>query len=158
MLQGSALTTPGVAVPHGHYAAENMKETVVPNRNMIMSSLAAGYAISQKYDRIAFGAHGGDHDIYPDCRQSFVDAMNRALEQADWHKVNLHAPYLSMRKEDIASRGHELNVPWEDTWSCYEGNEYHCGECGTCVERIEAFNLAGVKDNTLYSDSPTLFE
>jgi len=150
LLAGSSLTSPEVAVPDGHYAEENMKATVVPNRNMIMLAVAAGWAISLRFDEVAFGAHGGDHAIYPDCRAEFADAMDNALRLADWHPVSLSRPFVKMAKADIVARGLELRVPFECTWSCYKGEDHHCGVCGTCVERREAFYLAGVPDPTVY--------
>jgi len=150
LMKGSSQTDDSVPVPHGHYEEENMKKTVVPNRNMIMLSMATAYAISSGYDSVSYAAHHGDHAVYPDCRVEFVEAMRMAIDLCDWNKVNIYAPYLDKRKEDIASIGDRLNVPWEKTWSCYEGEELHCGKCGTCQERIEAFEIAKVKDPTQY--------
>lgn len=157
LLAGSSLTSSEVAVPDGHYAEESMKTTVVPNRNMIMLSVAAGWAISTKSEAVAFAAHSGDHAIYPDCRSEFADALDRAIQLADWHTVKLIRPFVGMTKADIARRGAELQVPFARTWSCYKGGALHCGVCGTCVERREAFYLAGVSDPTAYLPSaPTL--
>ena len=150
LIGGSSQTSNDVAVPHGHYAAENMKLTVVPNRNMIMLSVALGFAIKEKMDFIAYGAHGGDHAIYPDCRPEFADHIDALGKLADWHPVEFLRPFINMSKADIVKLGASLNVPWEDTWSCYEGGDTHCGKCGTCVERKEAFELAGVVDPTVY--------
>jgi 7-cyano-7-deazaguanine synthase len=157
LIGGSSLTTPEVSVPDGHYTEENMKVTVVPNRNMIMLSVAAGWAISLRFDQVAFGAHSGDHTIYPDCREAFAEAVHRALSLADWHQVRLVRPFVQMTKADIVTRGAELGVPFERTWSCYKGGNQHCGRCGTCVERREAFYLAGVADPTDYaSGAPSI--
>lgn len=157
LLAGSSLTSPDIDVPEGHYAEENMKATVVPNRNMIMLSVAAGYAISIQYDAVAYAAHSGDHAIYPDCRNEFADAVDAAIQLADWHRVQLYRPFLDMSKADIAKLGSELKVPLEKTWSCYNGRAKHCGRCGTCIERREAFYLAGMEDFTKYErDSPKL--
>jgi 7-cyano-7-deazaguanine synthase len=150
VIAGSSQTSVEIDVPEGHYAAENMKLTVVPNRNMIMLSVAVGYAISQKADAIAYAAHGGDHAIYPDCRKEFVDCLAKAVELADWHRVALMAPYTEIDKAEIVRRGAALGVDYGATWSCYKGQEKHCGKCGTCVERKEAFGLAGVSDPTEY--------
>ena len=125
-----------------------MKATVVPNRNMIMLAVAGGWAISLRFDRVAFGAHGGDHAIYPDCRAEFADAMDAVLALADWHKIQLVRPFVGITKTDIVTLGAKLGVPFENTWSCYKGTELHCGRCGTCVERREAFHLAGIQDPT----------
>jgi 7-cyano-7-deazaguanine synthase len=153
LLSGSSLTSPEIPVPEGHYTAESMKLTVVPNRNMIMLSLAIGWAISTKGDRVAYAAHAGDHVIYPDCRPEFVDSMNAAARLADWQPVELSAPFLEMTKVEIAKLGAELQVPFELTWSCYQGGAVQCGRCATCCERQEAMYLARVPDRTVYLDA-----
>lgn len=150
LLAGSSQTSPDVAVPDGHYAEESMKLTIVPNRNMIMLSVAIGWAVSQKADSVAYAAHAGDHAIYPDCRPEFAEAMNEAAQLADWHQVSLLRPFVQWSKADIAAEGQRLGVEFELTWSCYKGGLSHCGTCGTCVERREAFTLAGITDPTLY--------
>ncbi|MDQ3802293.1 MAG: 7-cyano-7-deazaguanine synthase QueC [Acidobacteriota bacterium] len=150
LLKGSSLTDSEIDVPEGHYAEESMKVTVVPNRNMIMLSVAIGYAISLGSNFVAYGAHAGDHVIYPDCRPEFASAVNTAALLADWHQVELLRPFIRLTKAEIAKRGAELNVPFDQTWSCYKGGERHCGRCGTCVERAEAFLLAGIDDPTDY--------
>jgi 7-cyano-7-deazaguanine synthase len=152
LLGGSSQTDPSIPVPHGHYAAENMKVTVVPNRNMIMLSVAIGWAISTKSDAVAYAAHAGDHTIYPDCRPEFGAAMNVAAYLADWHQVEVVRPFVNFTKAEIVAFGAKLNVPFQDTYSCYEGRPVHCGKCGTCVERIEAFHLANVPDPTEYAN------
>jgi len=152
LLAGSSLTSSKVEVPDGHYAEETMKTTVVPNRNMIMLAVAAGWAISLKFDQVAFGAHSGDHTIYPDCRAEFAEAMDKALGLADWHLVRLVRPFVTLTKANIVTRGAELKVPFTKTWSCYKGSTRHCGQCGTCIERREAFYLAGVDDPTPYDE------
>lgn len=159
LLKGSALTD-NVDVPHGHYAAENMKATVVPNRNAIMLSIAFGLAASEKAQFVATAVHSGDHTIYPDCRPSFVEAYNRMIQASlasDVYGVEppgLFTPFLVRTKADIVVFGNALGVPWGDTYSCYEGGEIHCGACGTCFERREAFQLAGVPDPTTYKATP----
>lgn len=159
LIAGSALTSPDIEVPEGHYAEDNMKATVVPNRNMILLSVATGWAISKKFDRIAYAAHSGDHAIYPDCRTEFADVLGQAIEMADWQKVSLYRPFVDITKADIAKLGFQLGVPFELTWSCYKGLDLHCGVCGTCVERREAFHLAEVEDTTEYlKDAPTVQE
>lgn len=145
-----ALTDPGVAVPHGHYAAETMKSTVVPNRNMIFLSLAAAWAIGLGFDGVAFAAHAGDHYIYPDCRGPFIEAFQRAVHLGNDRAIEVVAPYTTWDKARICVRGSELGVPFAETWSCYEGGQEHCGACGTCIERREAFSLAHVTDPTAY--------
>jgi 7-cyano-7-deazaguanine synthase len=150
LIAGSSLTSDDIPVPEGHFKDEIMKATVVPNRNMIMLAVALGWCVSLKYDRVAYAAHGGDHAIYPDCRPEFVEALDRTAALADWHRASIYAPYLGITKADIAKRGSELAVPYVSTWSCYKGGIVHCGKCGTCTERREAFQLAGVPDPTRY--------
>lgn len=150
LLAGSSLTS-DIAVPEGHYAEENMKVTVVPNRNMILLSVAIGWAVSLQYDAVAYAAHRGDHTIYPDCRPEFAEAVARVASLCDWRPIRLEAPFIAMSKADIVREGARLGVPFERTWSCYQGGEVHCGRCGTCVERREAFVLAGVADPTRYA-------
>ncbi|MCC7305666.1 MAG: 7-cyano-7-deazaguanine synthase QueC [Alphaproteobacteria bacterium] len=152
-LSGSALTD-DIAVPDGHYAEESMKITVVPNRNAIMLAVAYGIASAKKCDAVAAAFHGGDHFIYPDCRPGFVKTFetmqNHALEGLS--DIKLYTPFLSMTKAQIVSEGAKLNVPFAETWSCYKGGDLHCGRCGTCVERREAFHIAEVIDPTIYED------
>jgi 7-cyano-7-deazaguanine synthase len=155
LLGGSSLTDDQVELPEGHYAEESMKATVVPNRNMILLALAGGHALSLEFDTIAYAAHAGDHTIYPDCRPEFADAMESALGLADWEKLSLHRPFVHLSKTDLVKKGAELDAPLHLTWSCYAGREKHCGKCGTCVERKEAFALAKVPDPTEYEDSTT---
>ena len=152
LLGGSSLTDENVALPEGHYAEESMKATVVPNRNMILLALAGGHALSIGFDAIAYAAHAGDHTIYPDCRPEFADAMETALGLADWEKLSLHRPFVHLSKTDLVKKGAELGAPLHLTWSCYAGREIHCGKCGTCVERKEAFALAKIPDPTEYED------
>lgn len=137
-------------VPHGHYADDNMRVTIVPNRNMLLISVAGALADSIGAEGIAYAAHAGDHAIYPDCRPEFVSAMTHALAVGTTQRVVLDAPFQNMSKADIVRRGHRLGVPFGMTYSCYEGEEDHCGKCGTCVERKEAFQVAGVEDPTVY--------
>jgi 7-cyano-7-deazaguanine synthase len=153
LLPGSSQTDKKVAVPEGKYDEDTMKATVVPNRNMIMLSIAIGHAIAHKCDAVSYAAHGGDHAIYPDCRPEFADAVNACAALCDWHKVELVRPFITISKADICQRGNELGVDFSKTWSCYKGEDEHCGRCGTCVERREAFYLAGVTDPTIYGPS-----
>lgn len=150
VMHGSSQTDPTVPVPHGHYEEESMKLTVVPNRNMVLLSIAAAYAISEKADRIAYAAHAGDHAIYPDCRPAFVDALSVLLQHVHFTPLQLHTPFLHMKKSEIVSLGRSLGVPFHKTWSCYEDGIMHCGKCGTCTERKEAFEKANVLDPTRY--------
>tara|TARA_Y100000593_G_scaffold13994_3_gene26184 strand:+ start:11790 stop:12446 length:657 start_codon:yes stop_codon:yes gene_type:complete len=146
----SSLTRDDWEVPEGHYADENMKETVVPNRNMVMLSLATSYSIGVKAKYLYYGAHSGDHDIYPDCRKEFVDTLAMAILLCDWDHINLVAPYLDIDKGDIVIQGKRLGVDYSKTWTCYKGKELACGKCGSCVERLEAFAKAGIKDPVKY--------
>lgn len=147
----SSLLSGADDIPEGHYEDENMKSTVVPFRNGIMLAVACGLAESRGLQHVMIANHGGDHAIYPDCRPGFVDAMSRAMSEGTYEGVTLLAPYTDMTKADIARRGAELGVDFSITYSCYKGGERHCGRCGTCVERREAFSLAGVPDPTDYS-------
>lgn len=157
LLAGSSLTSPEIEVAEGHYTEESMKSTVVPNRNMILLAIAAGHALSIGAEQIAYAAHSGDHAIYPDCRNEFADAMAEAIRLCDWNHVELTRPFVDWSKADIVRRGAELGLPFEKTWSCYKGGALHCGRCGTCIERREAFDLAGVTDPTEYdSDAPSV--
>jgi 7-cyano-7-deazaguanine synthase len=153
-LKGSALTD-NVAVPDGHYAAETMKQTIVPNRNAIMLAVAFGVAAGQDYNAVAIAIHAGDHFIYPDCRPDFAEMFERmehkALEGV-WD-IKLLSPFVTITKADIVKHALAMHVPLVDTWSCYKGGEVHCGRCGTCVERREAFALAKVEDPTVYEDT-----
>jgi 7-cyano-7-deazaguanine synthase len=155
LLKGSALTD-DIAVPHGHYAAPSMAITIVPNRNAIMLAVAYGVAVAENAEVVAAGMHAGDHPVYPDCRPAFLEsfeAMQRiAVEGSGYPDLRLHAPFVGSKKTDIVALGARLGVPFEETWSCYEGGDVHCGRCGTCVERREAFELAGVADPTVYRD------
>ncbi|MGH3869136.1 MAG: 7-cyano-7-deazaguanine synthase QueC [Pseudonocardiaceae bacterium] len=155
LLGGSALTDSALSVPDGHYTDSSMRATVVPNRNMIMLSIAVGAAVAAGADAVAFGAHAGDHPIYPDCRPQFFDLLGQTALAANEGFLadgfQLLAPFLRASKADIVRSAAELGVPVELTWSCYKGGEIHCGTCGTCTERIEAFALAGTPDPTVYA-------
>ncbi|MDP9380907.1 MAG: 7-cyano-7-deazaguanine synthase QueC [Chloroflexota bacterium] len=156
LLKGSALTDENIPVPHGHYAAHTMAVTVVPNRNALMLSVAYAVAVAEGAELVSTGVHAGDHYVYPDCRPEFIqafDAMQRIAVEGFGHPdLRLHAPFVNIYKHDIATIGARLGVPFEDTWSCYEGGEVHCGRCGTCTERRLAFEQAGVEDPTEYAD------
>lgn len=151
VLRGSSQTDPSVPVPHGHYTAASMRSTVVPNRNMILLSVAVGVAIAEKAAEVCYAAHNGDHAIYPDCRPSFVTALAEAVRLCDESPPAITAPFVGMSKAHIARLGYEIDAPLGATWSCYEGGALHCGKCGTCVERREAFVMAGVPDPTEYA-------
>lgn len=149
MLTGSALTA-DVAVPHGHYEAPSMAVTVVPNRNATFLMAAAGVAQTIGATEVWTAVHAGDHAVYPDCRPEFIDAADRAASTGTGGAVGIVAPFVRMSKAEIAEMGEQLGAPLGITWSCYEGGAEHCGACGTCVERREAFAAAGVPDFTTY--------
>ena len=148
----SSLLEGAEAIPEGHYEEENMKSTVVPFRNGIMLAIATGIAESHELKRVYIANHGGDHTIYPDCRPEFIDAMDKATSAGTFVDVRVEAPYTNISKADIVRRGTALGIDYAKTWSCYKGSEMHCGKCGTCVERKEAFADAGVDDPTEYEN------
>ena len=134
----SSILKGGADIPHQNYDAENMKSTVVPFRNGIMLAIAAGLAESHGLDTVLIANHAGDHAIYPDCRPGFIDAMNQAISAGTYENIQLLSPYCNMSKREIALEGKANGVPFEHTYSCYEGREKHCGDCATCRERKEA--------------------
>ena len=146
----SSLLEGADAIPEGHYAAENMKSTVVPFRNGIMLSIACGIAESRGLKNVMIANHFGDHSIYPDCRAGFVEAMSQAMSEGTYDGVKVFAPYTGISKTDIARHGGTLGIDYTETYSCYKGGAKHCGKCGTCVERKEALHDAGVEDRTEY--------
>jgi 7-cyano-7-deazaguanine synthase len=163
-LSGSSLVS-DTEVPEGHYAEDNMKATVVPNRNMIMSSIAAGYAVALGAEFMALGVHAGDHFIYPDCRPRFFNTLNAAIvygnegfgpiPETSEYAVPIQyveTPFITLTKSMIAARAKELDIDVSMTWSCYKGGQLHCGKCGTCVERLEALYDADINDQTVYED------
>ncbi|WP_044892144.1 7-cyano-7-deazaguanine synthase QueC [Opitutus terrae] len=157
-LFASALLQRGGAIPDGHYEAENMKQTVVPFRNAILLSIACGLAESVGAEGLVIAAHGGDHAIYPDCREEFMRAMGEAMALGTYAGIRLLRPFIAKNKAQIAAEGARLGVDFARTWSCYKGGPVHCGTCGTCVERREAFAEAGLADPTVYASQPTLPE
>ncbi len=152
----SDLLQSGGEIPDGHYAEENMKRTVVPFRNGIMLAIACGYAESLEAEGLVIAAHSGDHAIYPDCREPFMEAMAAAMRHGTYAGIELLRPFIHTDKAGIAKEGAALGVDYSRTWSCYKGGELHCGTCGTCVERREAFLLAGLPDPTTYLVEPPL--
>lgn len=148
----SSLLMGGEDIPEGNYDDENMKSTVVPFRNGIMLSVAAGLAESHGLKRLFIANHFGDHAIYPDCRAGFIKAMSEAVSEGSYEHIRIEAPYTGISKTDIAKRGAKLGINYAETWSCYKGGEKHCGKCGTCMERKEAFREAGLIDPTIYEE------
>ncbi len=149
LIGGSALTG-DIDVPEGHYEEPSMQQTVVPNRNMILLSLAIGYAVSLEAGQVYYGAHSGDHAIYPDCRPEFVIKMNEVSQIANYEAVEIHAPYLQVSKIDILTDGLKMALDYSQTWTCYNGREKACGKCGACQERLEAFKHNGLEDPIEY--------
>jgi 7-cyano-7-deazaguanine synthase len=151
LLAGSSLTD-DIEIPEGHYEAETMKSTVVPNRNMILLSLAVGYAVSVGAAQVYYGAHSGDHAIYPDCRPEFVEKMNDVCQIANYEAVEIFSPYLTVTKSDILTDGLKMALDYSQTWTCYNGREKACGKCGACQERLEAFSDNNVVDPIAYEN------
>jgi 7-cyano-7-deazaguanine synthase len=149
ILKGSALTS-NIKMPEEHYTHENQKLTVVPNRNMIMLSLAAGYAESIGANKVYYAAHANDRAIYWDCRKDFLKAINKILKLNDICDMKIEAPFIYSTKADIVKAGLDLGVPFEKTWSCYKGGKVACGKCGTCQERLEAFKINNAEDRIKY--------
>ncbi|MCX7713169.1 MAG: 7-cyano-7-deazaguanine synthase QueC [Chthoniobacterales bacterium] len=152
----SHLLLGGGEIPKGHYEEQTMRQTVVPFRNGIFLSIAAGLAESHGCDTLVIAAHSGDHAIYPDCRETFLQAMQEAIRLGTYANIRLLRPFVGMDKTAIAKRGAQLGVDFSKTWSCYVGGEIHCGECGTCIERREAFLKANLPDPTHYLKTPPI--
>ncbi len=148
----SSLLDGADTVPEGHYDDANMRSTVVPFRNGIMLAIAAGFAENNNLAYVMIANHAGDHAIYPDCRAHFIDAMSEAIGAGTYNGAKILAPYTNLTKAEILMRGKAIGVDYSKTWSCYKGGEVHCGKCGTCTERKEAFKLTGIEDKTIYKD------
>lgn len=149
-LLGNSALTAGGEVPEGHYADESMKQTVVPNRNMIFLSLAVGVAVNQGAAFVYTGVHAGDHAIYPDCRPEFIAAMNQVTRISNYQPVEIVTPFLHANKADIVAYGLRIGLDYSKTWTCYNGRELPCGKCGSCVERLEAFHINNTHDPLCY--------
>lgn len=150
LFQGSSLTD-DIDIPKGHYEDDSMKSTVVPNRNMILISLALGYAVTKGAEEVWFGAHAGDHAIYPDCRPEFVEKMDSVARIANYSPIAIKAPYITMSKTEILAIGLNMQLDYGLTWTCYEGKDLACGSCGACYERLESFAANNVIDPIKYS-------
>lgn len=148
----SSLLEGAEAIPEGEYDFDNMKSTVVPFRNGIMLAAAAGLAESNGLEVLMIANHAGDHALYPDCRLSFIDAMSKAIEEGTYEGIRVKAPYTLLDKGEIALRGKKLGLDYTTTYSCYKGQEKHCGVCGTCRERRAALAFAGIDDLTEYEE------
>ncbi|MAD45684.1 MAG: 7-cyano-7-deazaguanine synthase QueC [Oceanospirillaceae bacterium] len=149
LIHNSSLTS-DTEIPEGHYADDNMKSTMVPNRNMILLSLAIGYAVDIGAGKVYYGAHSGDHAIYPDCRPEFVHAMNDVAKIANYEPVEIVTPYLTGDKISILKDGLAMGLDYGKSWTCYNGREKACGKCGSCVERLEAFEKNHTTDPLPY--------
>ncbi|RWU08747.1 7-cyano-7-deazaguanine synthase QueC [Pseudidiomarina gelatinasegens] len=152
LLAGSSLTS-DIDIPEGHYEAESMQSTVVPNRNMILLALAIGYAVSIKAEAVYYGAHSGDHAIYPDCRPEFVEKMNAVSLIANYEPIPIEVPFLTNSKAEILAAGLAMGLDYAQTWTCYNGREKACGKCGACVERLEAFAANNCVDPLPYASA-----
>ncbi|WP_027966599.1 7-cyano-7-deazaguanine synthase QueC [Halomonas halocynthiae] len=155
LIDGSSLTDASQPLPTGRYAADNMQSTVVPNRNMILLSMSIAKAINIGARDVYYGAHAGDHLIYPDCRPEFVAAMQHAAGLADCNPVKVHAPYLHASKADILADGLQMGLDYTNTWTCYLGEAFACGECGSCIDRLDAFAANGIDDPVAYASIPS---
>ncbi|MDW7746023.1 7-cyano-7-deazaguanine synthase QueC [Halomonas sp.] len=154
LIDASALTDADRALPEGDYAEDNLAATVVPNRNMILLSLAIAKAVNIGAGRVDYGAHGGDHVLYPDCRPAFVEAMNAVAGIANFQAVEIHAPYLRASKAEILADGLAMGLDYADSWTCYQGEELACGRCGSCRERLAAFAANHATDPLGYCQRP----
>lgn len=154
LLAGSSLTS-DIAIPEGEYEEDNMRSTVVPNRNMILLSLAIGYAVSIHAEAVYYGAHSGDHAIYPDCRPEFVEKMNAVSLIANYEPVRIEVPYLHCDKAEILAAGLAMNLDYSQTWTCYNGRTHACGKCSACTERLAAFAANYVTDPLTYESDVT---
>ncbi|MBB3189005.1 7-cyano-7-deazaguanine synthase QueC [Halomonas cerina] len=153
LIDASALTDTRREMPDADYAEANLQDTVVPNRNMILLSLAIAKAVNIGADRVDYGAHGGDHVLYPDCRPAFVEAMQAVAGLAHFTPIEIHAPYLHAGKAAILAEGLAMGLDYADTWTCYLGEALACGRCGSCRERLAAFTANGVTDPLAYEDT-----
>lgn len=151
LMAGSSLTKDSdIEIPEGDYENANMTSTVVPNRNMVLISMAIAYAVSLEASKVYYGAHAGDHDIYPDCRPEFVEAMNAVSLIANYQAVEIVAPFLKSTKGDILAAGLKMGLDYSKTWTCYNGRNKACGKCGSCLERLESFAEHGLTDPISY--------
>ena len=149
----SALLRSSDNIPEGHYHEEDMRKTVVPFRNGIMIALAVGLAVSRGIGEVYIATHAGDHYIYPDCRPDFNANMSYAVRAGTGDEVQIHFPFQDYTKADIVGLGLALLVPFQYTWTCYKGGEKPCGKCGSCRERLEAFEINGAVDPLEYEEA-----
>ena len=157
LLQGSS-----EEIPEESYSEQLRKtggapvSTYVPFRNGLFLSCAASVALSHGCEEIYYGAHSDDAagNAYPDCSVAFNDSMNRAIVLGSGNRLRVTAPFIGLNKAQVVARGLALGVPYEKTWSCYEGGERPCGVCGTCRDRLAAFAANGVADPLEGDDTP----
>lgn len=149
----NALMNSEIDLPHEHYTHENQKVTVVPNRNMVMLSIAVAMAENLELKKVFYAPHANDKAVYPDCRPEFVHALSKATSLGTYNNVEVIAPFVEKTKADIVTIGNSLGLDFTKTWTCYKGEKLHCGKCATCQERIEAFQIANIKDPTGYTQS-----
>lgn len=148
-------------IPKESYSEQLIKtdgapvSTYVPFRNGLFLASAASIALSNDCNVIYYGPHADDAagNAYPDCSPVFNDAMAKAIYEGSGQQIHIEAPFVNMTKKDIVKLGLELNVPYELTWSCYEGGEKPCGICGTCRDRIEAFKANNITDPLLMEEN-----
>ena len=145
ILAGSALVG-DIDIPEGNYDKEKMKQTIVPNRNMIMISVAASLVIKNDIEYLWYAAHSGDHEIYPDCRPEFIDKMAAVLEICDYHKIKFEAPFQNFSKSEIVKTGLAMGLDYSKAWTCYEGKDFPCKKCSACLERAYSFEINNTKD------------
>ena len=151
LMTGSSLPVDSdLDIPQGHYEEDSMKSTVVPNRNMVLLSMAIAYAVSIDANAVYYGAHSGDHAIYPDCRPEFVHKMNEVSQIANYEPVDIVSPYIANNKIEILADGLRMGLDYGKSWTCYNGREKACGVCGSCVERLEAFSANDLSDPLSY--------
>jgi 7-cyano-7-deazaguanine synthase len=151
-LFSSSLLKSGEEIPDGPYRTDSISSTVVPFRNGIMLSIAAGYAETHRIQTVLIASHSGDHPIYPDCTLQFTQAMSQAATLGTFAKVRIEAPFSGFDKRQIARTGRELGFDFTKTWSCYKGLDVHCGTCATCLERKYALEYEAGKDPTRYME------
>ena len=145
LLSNSALVGDS-KIPEGNYDKEKMKQTIVPNRNMIMISIAASLAIKNKLQYLWYAAHAGDHEIYPDCRPEFIQKLGDVLSICDYHEIKFEAPFMNLSKQQIVAEGVKMNLDYAKAWTCYVGGEKPCMKCSACLERKSAFAANNIKD------------
>ena len=146
----SNLMATGGEIPEGHYNDESMTKTVVPGRNHIFAAVLAGIAESKGMDAIALAVHSGDHHIYPDCRPNFIEALTRSIRLQSEKKVDVLTPFKNLDKEGILKVGMSFRMPYELTRTCYKPQKLSCGKCGSCRERLEAWEKIGQSDPIEY--------